>query len=175
MEEVLDRLKRYTDGRVAVFIDAANILYSQKSMGWEVDYKKLSKFLNKNFEIAYLGFYLGVFKENTSQEKFLNILKNFGFSIVSKPIKYINTPRSKILKGNLDIEMALDMINLLAEYDVCFLFSGDSDFDVVLRQIVKNGKRCVVFSTKGHISIELMRSSSKYFDIRKFKGLWCRI
>lgn len=175
MADVLVQLTKHTSGRVAVFIDAANILYSQKSMGWEVDYKKLSKFLTKNFEIVYLGFYVGVFKENTGQKKFLDILENCGFTIVSKPIKYINMPIGKVLKGNLDIEMALDMINLLDQYDVCFLFSGDSDFDVVLKQIRGNGKRCIVFSTKGHISIELIRSSNKYFDIKKFKSHWRRI
>ncbi len=145
-------------------------MYSQKALGWQVDYKKLAKFLKNNFNIVFLGFYYGKAKENLGQERFFAMLKDRGFTLRTKPIKYIKTPKGVVLKGNLDVELAFDILTLVEQYDTCFLFSGDSDFEIVVKYLRKKSKIVLVFSTKGHISIELIRASNKYVDIKKLKA-----
>ena len=164
-------LKKYIRGRVAVFVDAANILYSQKTLGWQVDYKKLARYFKENFNLVFLGFYYGTVKDNAGQDRFFAMLKDRGFTLRTKPVKYIKTPKGTVLKGNLDVELAFDMLTLMDKFDTCLLFSGDSDFEIVIKHLRKAGKKVLVFSTKGHISIELIRSSHKYIDLKKLKAV----
>jgi uncharacterized LabA/DUF88 family protein len=168
---ITQRLKKHLKNRIAVFIDAANILYSQQSLGWQVDYKKLSAYFKKNFNLIFLGFYYGVIKENVGQQKFFEMLKDRGYSLKTKPVKYIKTKKGTILKGNLDIEIAFDILRLQNKYDTCVLMSGDSDFEIILKYLREKGKKVIVFSTKNHISIELIRNCDKYFDLRLMREI----
>ncbi len=161
--------KKYVKGGTAVFIDAANILYSQKSLGWQVDYKKLIAFFRKNCQLKYIGFYYGQLKQNQGQERFFEMLKDQGYTLRIKPVKYINTPKGTILKGNLDIEIAFDILTNCKKYKTFVILSGDSDFEIVLKYLKKINKQVVVLSTKGHISIELIRNCHKYIDLKKLK------
>lgn len=161
------RLKRAN--RTAVFIDAANMLYSQRTLGWQIDYKKLIKLLKREFKIIYVGFYYGELKENPGQAKFFQMLNDRGYTLRTKPVKYIKTPKGTILKGNLDIELAFDVFERTNKFKKCFLFSGDSDFEPVLKFLRKKKKDTIVVSTSGHVSIELIRNCDKYLDLKKLR------
>jgi len=71
-------------------------------------------------------------------------------------------------KGNLDIELALDAYRLSDTYDCLLLFSGDSDFAYLIDLLKEKEKRVIVFSTRGHISRELLERA-KYIDLRKLR------
>lgn len=157
--------------KTAVFIDAANILYSQQTLGWQLDYKKLAEVLKKDFKMIFLGFYYGEIKENKGQERFFQMLKDRGYTLRTKPVKYIKTPKGTILKGNLDIELAYDVFRLQKKFDMCILFSGDSDFEIVLKYLRTLKKHVIVVSSKGHVSIELIKNSDKYLDLKKFRSI----
>lgn len=163
-------LEKYIRGKVAVFIDAANIIYSQRSLGWKVDYLRLIKYLNQ-FSLIGVFFYYGTLKENKKQQKFFDLLRKNQYHVVTKPVKYINTPKGRIFKGNLDIELAYDLLRLDHYYETCVLMSGDSDFEILLRHLRLEGKQTIVISTRGHISIELIKACHKYIDLKKFKSL----
>ena len=164
-------LRKYLSGRVAIFIDAANILYSQRDLGWQVDYKKLAAYFREKFNLVFLGFYYGVIKENQGQQRFFDMLIDRGYTLRTKPVKYIKTEKGTILKGNLDIEIAFDILRLQRKFDTCVLISGDSDFEIILKYLRRRRKRVIVFSTKGHVSIELIRNCDKYFDLRKVRKI----
>lgn len=155
-------IKKFVKGKVAVFIDAANILYSQQTLGWEVDYKNLIKYFNKNFTLIFIGFYYGQVKENQGQERFFQMLIDRGYTLRTKPVKYIRTLKGTVLKGNLDVELTLDMSQQVDKYDTAVLFSGDSDFTELAQFVKSKGKRIVVFSTRGHIAKELIQTADKY-------------
>ena len=157
--------------RVAVFIDAANILYAQQTLGWRVDYKKLIKLFKDTFKITFVGFYYGKISENKGQERFFEMLKDQGYTLKTKPVKYIKTPKGTILKGNLDIELAFDILTLKNKFDTCILLSGDSDFEIILKYLRSIKKRVIVVSTKGHVSIELIKNCDKYVNLKKLKNL----
>lgn len=167
--DILLLFKKHLKGKAAVFIDAANILYSQKSLGWRIDYKKLVQFFKKNTQLVFIGFYYGKLKQNAGQERFFQMLKDQGYTLRIKPVKYIKTPKGTILKGNLDVELAFDILTSYKKFKTCILLSGDSDFEIVLRYLRKQNKQVIVMSTKKHVSIELIRNSNKYFDLKKFR------
>lgn len=162
-------LKDYTEGQVAVFIDAANILYSQKTLGWKVDYKRLMKYLKNSCDLIFVYFYYANVSHNSGQINFFEMLKDRGYILKTKPVKYIKTPKGSILKGNLDIEMAVDMVTLADKFDTCVLMSGDSDFEVVAKYLKRSKKKIIVISTKKHVSIELIRNCDKYINLSKLK------
>jgi len=160
---------RYIKGRVYAFIDVANIFYSQKTLGWKISYKKLKEYLEKECDLRDIYVYTGIFPDDENQRRFLNLLEILGYKVVTKPVKKIVTKERKYeYKANFDIEIAFDMMDNIENYDTALLFSGDSDFAVVLDRIKAKGKRVLVFSTRGHISLELIKRA-KYIDLRKLK------
>lgn len=165
-------IKKYTKGKIAVFIDAANILYSQQTLGWEVDYKKLIAYFKKNGEFVNAYFYSGKISKNQKQEKFFLKMQQLGYIVKTKEVKWIRDRGGKILKGkgNLDIELALDIAQTLASYDTLALLSGDSDFEVVIDLVKRSNKRVIVISSRGHVSKELIKSAYKYIPLETLKG-----
>lgn len=163
-------LKQYDiQGRTAVFIDAANILYSQKTLGWRVDYKKLKAYLEYETQLISIHFYSGKVGVDEKQTRFLKKLEQYGFVVSAKEVKKIRIAHNKYeWKGNLDVELALDAYRSKEDFDVCLLFSGDSDFAYLLDLLKQAGKRVFVISTKHHIARELIERA-KYVNLKKFE------
>lgn len=90
-------------------------------------------------------------------------MQEFGFEVKTKEVKFIRTGVKRVIgKGNLDIELALDMTHRLRSYDTAILLSGDSDFEPAVRFVQEKGKKAIVISSRGHISRELARRADKY-------------
>lgn len=157
--------------KVSVFIDAANILYSQQSLGWKIDYKKLIKYFKKKTNLVEAYFYSGKVTSNQKQSKFFELMEKFGYKVKTKEVKWIKDSKGKILKGkgNLDIELALDLTHTTSNYDIALIFSGDSDFAPAIDFIRNLGKRVIVISTRGHISKELIQTSNLYLSFDKLE------
>lgn len=165
----LSFFKKHIKGKTAVFIDAANILYSQKTLGWKIDFLKLKKLFKKQTNLIGLFYFTGIVDKNQKQEGFLEKLRTYGYLVISKEVKFIKGEKNKtIAKGNLDVELALDAYRLRRKYKTLILFSGDSDFAYLINLLKKEGKKVIVFSTRGHISKELL-IRAKYIDIRKLR------
>ena len=171
-------IRQFVKGRVAVFIDSANILYSQHALGWKADYKKLKIYIEGECELSKIHFYTGVTGDNQKQILFLGKLRALAYQVRVKEVKKIKTSNGIFyLKGNLDIELALDAYRSANTYDTLLLFSGDSDFSYLVDLLKHEGKSVLVLSTRGHISKELIQRA-KYIDLqklrvhieRKFKG-----
>lgn len=158
--------------KVSVFIDASNILYSQQSLGWEIDYRKLSHYLSKNFNIIRIYFYSGKVSSNKRQLRFFQFLKKLGFTLKTKEVKWIKDRHGKILKGkgNIDIELALDFTHTTREYDVAFLLSGDSDFVPAVKFVRKLNKYIAVFSTRNHVAKELIEASNLFIPFTELRN-----
>lgn len=157
---------------MAIFIDAANLELSAKDRGWKVDYNKLHKWLSGLGPIKYLGFFTVRF-DNKQHDAFLTVLKKEGYSLITKPLKLIRNKGSKghIRKANFDVEIAVEAMKRIDSFDSLILFSGDSDFDYLLKECKKKGKKTVVVSMKYHVSKELIERSDMYIDLRKIRKL----
>lgn len=163
-------ISKFVKGKTSVFIDASNILYSQKDLGWKIDYKKLKNYIDKECNTTSLSYYTGKVGSLERQVKFIKRLEEIGYKVISKEIKLIRLTDNKFLqKGNLDIELALDAYRSKDEYETILLFSGDSDFSYLLDLLKLDSKRVIVFSTRKHISIELLKRA-KYVDLKKLRG-----
>jgi uncharacterized LabA/DUF88 family protein len=161
---------KFIKGDAAVFIDAANILYSQQTLGWKLDYSKLKNYLENECHVTHMYFYTGNVGDNIKQQHFLQKLIQLGYKIKKKEIKKISLhDNSFLLKGNLDIELALDAYRTKDEFRTLLLFSGDSDFAYLLDLLKQQGKTIVVLSTRGHVSRELV-VRAKFIDLQKLRG-----
>lgn len=159
------------NSRVSLFIDVSNIYYSQQSLGWGIDYQKVINYFrdHTNFISAY--FYSGVVSTNPKQRKFFSKMEQFGFIVKTKEVKWIRDKKSKSLKGkgNLDIELALDMSHTTKKYTIAVLFSGDSDFTPVVEFVKTKRKKVVVYSSRGHISKELIGAADLYIPFESMR------
>jgi len=155
--------------KIGIFIDEANIYHSQKTLGWQVDYLKLKNYFEKMGEVNILNFYTSFQKQNEKQNKFLIKIKEYGYVVFSKKLKIIRTGSFFIKKGNLDIELAVDAYRLKDKYDTFVLFSGDSDFEYLLRLLKEKNKKIIVFSTASNISRELIKISDEYHELKKLR------
>ncbi len=165
-----DEINSNKTGRLGIFIDEANLYYSQKTLGWKIGYEELKNYLSVG-TASQLRIYIATVKNGLSQTNLLNKLKNLDFTIISKNLKLIKAlNRDLISKGNLDIELALDAYILKDSFDTFVLFSGDSDFAYLVDLLKKEGKKIITFSTKEHISRELITRSDLYVDLRKLRS-----
>lgn len=156
--------------RVALFIDAANLFYTQRELGWYIDFEKLYNHFTDGF-VVYNAFYYTGKKEGKSLD-FLRALMKLGYTVRTKEVKKIyNHPMQKIVeKCNLDIEIVIDMFNTVENYDKAVLFSGDSDFERAIELIRSKGKRILVVSTKKNASWELINVADKFIDIKNLRN-----
>ena len=159
--------------RVVVFIDVANVVYSLKDLNWRIDYKKLQEYFRKNSKLVDIYFYYSTKKENTGQANLLEMLARKGFQLRVKEVKIIKLKNGEIMfKGNCDVELAIDMIDLMPAYDTAVLLSGDSDFASLIKYVQKHSKKVIAISTRGHISKEIIGSADKFMWFNWFKEYW---
>ena len=164
-------LSKYIYGRVYVFIDAENVFYAQRTLGWKISYQKLMRYLKQECGLDMKCFiYSGKDESNPQQSKFLDMLEINGYIVRTKAVKKIKSRHGYKWKNNLDIELAFEMVDTFSKYDTAILLSGDSDFATPINRIKQAGKRIIVMSTRGHISRELLELA-KYIDLRKLKDI----
>lgn len=160
-------------GRIAVFIDAANVIYSLKDLGWQVAYKKLQKYFKENCKLVDIYFYYSTHKDNTRQANLLAMLTRKGFKVVFKEVKIIKLKNGQfIYKGNCDVELVIDAIDSLAKYDTAVLLSGDSDFRALVKYIQRHNKKVIAISTRNHVSREIIETSDLFILFNRFKTEW---
>lgn len=158
-----DNVIRATD-RVAFFVDGANIDNACTHAGFFLDWRKtLGYFVGKGLFGGAYYFSTDYMDDEHAQIRFHDSLAAAGFTVRSKPIKLI---RDKVtgqerVKGNVDIELALEMIAREDTFDVAVLFSGDSDFRRVLEILQSRGKRVFVVSSRESVSRELIHAADK--------------
>ncbi|MBU4332020.1 NYN domain-containing protein [Patescibacteria group bacterium] len=165
-------ISKYIKGKVYVFIDVENVFYSQDTLGWKISYEKLIKYFKSECGDNTKCFaYTGVDKNNSGQKKFLDMLDINGYILRTKEIKKINTGHERYKwKSNLDVEIALEIVELRESYDTAILMSGDSDFAAPIDKIKKDRKRIIVMSTRGRVARELIERA-KFVDLRKLKTI----
>ena len=164
-------IKQFVKGRTYVFIDAANLFYCQRTLGWKIAYAKLMKYFKEECGENVKCFIYAAYNENRQQEqKFLDMLDINGYILRTKALKEISIAEDKNKhKGSLDVELALEMVELIDKYDTVILVSGDSDFAPPLDRAKKKEKQIIIMSTKGHISRELL-CIGKYINLKKLKN-----
>lgn len=162
--------KKINQPKTKIYIDGANLFYTQKNLGWFVDFDKLLKLFKKEYDILNTKYYTGIKKNDVKMKSFLRYLDKVGIEPITKPLKEIKTDRGKIYKSDFDVEMTMDILLERGSYDVCVLISGDSDFTALVKKLQDFGKKVIVYSSRQMISWELKLTVDKYCfleDLRK--------
>lgn len=163
----------HLNGRVAVFIDAANIIHCHKDIGWKVDFKKLKKYFEQKCNLVAIYYYSAYLEESPRQQSFFEMLSRKGFIMRLKKLKRIVESDGSIrLKGNCDTDMVVDAVARMGEYDTAVIMSGDSDFVSLVNLLQGQAKRVIVVSTRWHIAKDLVQVADFYFDLKKFQEPW---
>lgn len=174
--------------KVSVFIDASNLWEAQKIKGKMFDYEKLRNYLKRDNDAEQISifYYTAYPAEGTrdynldNRHKFYVYLKKgLGFVVRKKELK-----RIKIIseegdaiqeKGNMDVEMTIDAIHHIKNYNTAIIFSGDSDFLSLIKYLRNSGKKVLVYSSKNNVSEELRTGADGYVDILNIKDdIWGR-
>lgn len=165
---------------IYIFIDASNLWEAQKAKGKFFDYEKLRNFIKKEFKGASIEvFYYTAYPASGTRDysldgkhKFFTFLKKgLGFTVRKKELKRIpiNTDNGQVIeeKGNMDVEMTIDIMHFMKKYSTAVLFTGDSDFLALVTYIKNAGKKVYIFSLRNNISEELRTGGDGYYDVLK--------
>lgn len=159
--------------RILFMVDGSNHFYAMKREGWQVDPGKLRQYAEKWGDIIEARYYLSVWTDERSEgrDKFKKALVWMGYSIVSLPIKEIETSDGIIEKSNADVRMALDAYMALDTYDMLVLVSGDGDFAYLLEILKSRGKMVKVISTRAFVAKEIIELVGQdFYDLNDMRA-----
>src|SRR4026208_761009 len=128
-----------TTNKIALFIDGANLYATAKTLGFDIDYKRLLKEFQSRGVLLRAYYYTAVIEdqEYTSIRPLIDWLDYNGYTVVTKATKeFIDASGRRKVKGNMDIELAVDAMELAEHIDQMVLFSGDGGF----RSLVQAGE-----------------------------------
>ncbi len=171
----------HSSERIALFIDGANLYATAKSLGFDIDYKRLLGFFRQKGHLVRALYYTALAEEQeySSIRPLIDWLDYNGFTMVTKPTKEFTdaTGRRKI-KGNMDIELAVDAMRLAELLDHIVIFSGDGDFRSLVSALQQKGKRVSVVSTlqtqPPMVADELRRQADQFVDLADLETQICR-
>ena len=155
------------------------MFYTQKKLGWFIDWKQTKDYLQEKWDVLELRYYTGVKSNDEKMASFLRYLDNVGITSITKPIKVIKVDDnhhskklynySEIYKSNCDVEITTDILLERKGVDEIILFTGDSDFQHLIKRLKDIGKKVIIFSSRKTISWEIKLEATKYIyleDIR---------
>ncbi len=158
--------------KVALFIDGANLYATAKSLGFDIDYKKLLLEFQSRGNLIRAFYYTAVIEdqEYSSIRPLIDWLDYNGYAVVTKATKeFVDQTGRRKVKGNMDIELAVDAMELAPHIDHMVLFSGDGDFRSLVEAVQRRGVRVTVISTISTqppmVADELRRQADIFTDI----------
>ena len=158
--------------KIVLFIDGANLYATSKAIGVDIDYRRLlAEFQAKSYLLrAYYYTALVEDQEYSSIRPLIDWLDYNGFTVVTKPAKeFTDSAGRRKIKGNMDIELTVDALDMAQFYDHLVLFSGDGDFTALVAALQRRGKRVTVVSTlttpTPMIADDLRRQADFFLDV----------
>ena len=162
----------HPDDRIALFIDGANLYSAARALNCDLDFKKLTERFTGQGRLIRAYYYTAVVEgeEFSPIRPLVDWLDYNGFTVVTKPVKrYVDAQGHSRTKGNMDIEIAVDMLELAPRLDHAVLFSGHGDFRRLAQAMQAKGVRVTVVSTvksqPPQISDDLRRQADVFIDL----------
>ena len=162
----------YPAERVALFIDGANLFATAKALGFDIDYRRLLTLFRGKGQLVRALYYTAMVddQEYSSIRPLIDWLDYNGYTMVTKPTKeFTDSSGRRKIKGNMDIELAVDAMELADHLDHIVLFSGDGDFRSLVEALQHKGKRVSVVSslatTPPMVADELRRQADQFVDL----------
>lgn len=162
--------------RIAFFIDGSNMHSALKALGFEIDYKKLLQLFKTDGRLVRAYYYTALLEdqEQSSIRPLVDWLGYNGYTLVTKPAKeFIDSGGNKRIKGDMDIELAVDVLEIAPYIDHAVLFSGDGDFRRLVEAVQSKGVRVSVVSTTQSqppmVADELRRQADEFIELESIK------
>ena len=164
--------------RVALFIDGANLYSASRNLGFDVDYRNLLAYFRKQAHVIRAYYYSALLdtEDYSPLKPLTDWLAYNGYSLVTKPAReFTDSAGRRRIKGNMDIEVAVDMLELAPRIDHAVLFSGDSDFRRLVEAVQRKGVRVSVVSsirtTPPMVADELRRQADQFLELAEIAGI----
>lgn len=151
---------------------------------WFVDFYRFKNYFEKSYSPLFIKYYDTVdsqprtpdfIKKAETKAQFHTNLKDWGYEVITKPLKYVREKDGAfITKGNMDIELSMDMVERLDDLDLVILVSGDSDYLAPIELVRKKGKAVLIISFNRVLSWELRAFATnnpecRYLQLEKIK------
>jgi uncharacterized LabA/DUF88 family protein len=167
----------YPEERLAIFVDGANLYGTAKALGFDIDYRRLLALFAAKGRLLRAFYYTALMEdqEYSPLRPLVDWLDYNGFTVVTKPAKeFLDHAGRRRLKSNMDVEVAVDMLEIVDRVDHIVLLSGDGDFRRLVESVQRRGVRVsVVSSIKTQptmISDELRRQADNFVDLADLQG-----
>lgn len=171
----------YPAEKTALFIDGANLYATAKTLGFEIDYNRLRAQYIKRCHLTRAYYYtvLSDNQEYSSIRPLVDWLDYNGYKVVTKPLKeYNDAAGRRKFKGNIDIELAVDALQMADSLDHYILFTGDGDFRCLVEALQQKGKRVSIVSSlvsqPPMIADELRRQADEFIELADIEDDICR-
>ncbi|WP_420432235.1 NYN domain-containing protein [Hyphobacterium sp.] len=168
----------YPNERIGLFIDGANLFSTSKSLDFDIDYRKLLEEFRKRGRLVRANYYTALLENEdfTPLKPLVDWLDYNGFNVVTKPAKeFTDDSGRRRVKGDMDVEIAVDIVSAAKYLDHILLFTGDGDFRYAVAACQQLGARVtVVSSLKAQppmVSDDLRRQADDFIDLADLKSL----
>ncbi len=163
--------------KVALFIDGANLYATSKNLGFDIDYRKLLKYFQGRGYLLRAYYYTALVEdqEYSSIRPLIDWLDYNGYRVVTKPAKeFTDAGGRRKIKGNMDIELAVDAMEQADTADHLVIFSGDGDFAGLVAALQRRGKKVSIISTvstqPAMIADCLRRQADNFMDLASLRN-----
>lgn len=169
------------DEKTCLFIDGSNLYSTSRSLGFDVDYKKLLDFFKSKTNVIRAYYYAAILdtEEYSPLKPLTDWLSYNGYFLVIKPAReFTDSSGKRRIKGNMDLEIAVDMMEMAPHIDHAILFSGDGDFRRVVEGVQKQGTLVSVASSMTTspplINDDLRRQADQFLELGKLAPRFTR-
>lgn len=163
-------------GKIALFIDGANLFAATKALGFEIDYRKLLREFERRGTLLRALYYTATSEDQqySSLRPLIDWLDYNGYAVVTKPAKeFTDASGRRRVKGSMDVELTIDALELASHIDRMVLFSGDGDFRPLLAAVQRRGVKVTVVSTivcqPPMLADELRRQADTFIDLAELR------
>jgi len=171
----------YPQEKLALFIDGANLYSAARALGFDIDYKKLLTEFSKKGILVRAYYYTALLedREFSPLRPLVDWLDYNGYTLVTKSAReYTDAAGRRKIKGNMDIEIAVDMMEIAPSVDHIVLFSGDGDFRKLVESVQRRGRRVSVVSTlrtqPAMVADDLRRQADHFIELVEIQPLIAR-
>jgi len=163
----------YKEERSAIFIDGANLYGAARALGFDIDYRLLLKWGASRGRLVRAFYYTALIEdqEYSPIRPLVDWLDYNGYTMVTKPTKeFTDASGRRKIKGNMDIELAIDVMEMAEHVEHIMLFSGDGDFRRLVEAVQRKGVRVTVVSTVRSqppmVADELRRQADHFLELQ---------
>ena len=162
----------YSQEKIGLFIDGSNLYATARALGFDIDYKNLLELFSSKGQLVRAYYYTALIEDQEYMpiRPLVDWLDYNGYTMVTKPTKeFTDTMGRRKIKGNMDMELAIDVLEMAEHMDHAILFSGDGDFRRLVEAVQRRGVRVTVVSTfqssPPMVADELRRQADTFVEL----------